>query len=94
MNLNMYSRIINKYYDFDLLDIIDKMQSEIRLLENKTITEDKLQYISASKEILFFLMNVKYPISISKDEFMLIKPLAEKLVIKKQLNSDVLNLFK
>lgn len=87
-------KIVDKYLDTDWIKIINGLNKEIAtIMQFSKQSKDDIEYIKASKEILFLLQYGTKPNGLDKNEMELIKPLTQNLINKGQLKNEIISVF-
>ncbi|HPM78889.1 MAG TPA: hypothetical protein PK961_17505 [bacterium] len=98
---NFYE-FVDSLMDLDRLEIINKAEWEGKNADRLSYNvkgavqrrEDGIvEYSRKIGGLIFFLRNEIKPASMEEDDFQALRPLCEKLVEKKQLSKDVLDMF-
>jgi len=91
---NQIKKIIEKYLNSDYIGIIEGLNKEIAIMMRLgKPSNDDIEYIKASKEILFLLQYGIKPFGLDNYNIVLIKPLIQNLIDKGQLKNEIISIF-
>lgn len=89
-----FSEFIDELKDKDKQVILSLAESEAKEAEkNAEIKGYGQDYVEAVTGFIYFLRYQQKPFGINEKHFQMFRPLCQKLILKKQLASDVLKMF-